>query len=130
MEKKKILVVDDEKKIRDLLQLRLSAAGYDVIEAKDGEEGVQQAKACLPDLILMDVMMPKMDGAEATRCLEEDPATKDIPLIFLTSIITKEEEENQDMGIQVAPGKHRFIAKPFEPQELLVEIENALEKKQ
>jgi CheY-like chemotaxis protein len=127
MDKKKILVVDDEKKIRELLDLRLSSAGYEVLQAKHGEEGVEQAKEHLPDLILMDVMMPRMDGGEAVKCLEEDPATKDIPVIFLTAIITKEEEDNQAFGIQLDTGKHRFIAKPFDPENLLNEIKKALD---
>ena len=122
MSRKKILVVDDEKKIRELLQLRLSSAGYQVIEAQNGEEGVEQAKEHLPDLILMDVMMPKMDGPEAVRCLEEDPATENIPVIFLTAIITKEEEGSQVYGVK----DHRFIAKPFDAQELLAEIKKVI----
>ena len=126
MEKKKILVVDDEKKLRELLYMRLSSAGYEVIQARNGEEGVEQAKKHLPDLILMDVMMPRMDGGEAVKCLEEDPATKDIPVIFLTAIITRE-EENQAFGIQLDATKHRFIAKPFDPQSLLVEIKKVLD---
>lgn len=127
MEKKKILVVDDETKIRELLDLRLSSAGYDVVQARHGEEGVRKAKEHLPDLILMDVMMPRMDGAEAVKCLQEDPATKDIPVIFLTAIITKEEEEDQAFGIQLDTGKHRFIAKPFDPQHLLAEIKKVFD---
>lgn len=127
MGQKKILIVDDERKIRDMLVEILSSAGYMAVFAEDGEEGVKQAKAHLPDLILMDVMMPKMAGGEAVRCLGEDPATKDIPVIFITSIITKEEEESQEFGIQLSMGKRRFIAKPFEPQKLLAEIKEALE---
>lgn len=123
MSGKKILVVDDEKKIRELLQLRLSSAGYQVIEAQHGEEGVEQAKKHLPDLILMDVMMPRMDGPEAVRRLEEDPKTEKIPIIFLTAIITKEEESSQVFGTK----DHRFIAKPFDPQELLSEIKKAID---
>ena len=126
MERKKILVVDDEKKLRELLDMRLSSAGYEVIQARHGEEGVEQAKEHLPDLILMDVMMPRMDGGEAVKCLEEDPSTKDIPVIFLTAIITKE-EENQAFGIQLDAAKYRVIAKPFDPQSLLVEIKKVLD---
>ena len=127
MERKKILVVDDEKKIRELLDMRLSSVGYEVIQARHGEEGVEKAKEHLPDLILMDVMMPRMDGGEAVKCLEGDPATRDIPVIFLTAIITKEEEGNQAFGIQLDTSKHRFIAKPFDPQSLLGEIKKVLE---
>ena len=125
---KTILVVDDEKKIRELLDLRLSSEGYQVFHARHGEEGVEQAKKHLPDLILMDVMMPRMDGPEAVRHLQEDPATRDIPVIFLTAIITKEEEESQASGIHPEAAKHRFIAKPFDAAGLLAEIKKALGK--
>lgn len=123
---KKILVVDDEKRIRELLDLRLSSEGYEVFLAQHGEEAVEQAKKHLPDLILMDVMMPRMDGPEAVKRLGEDPATKDIPVIFLTAIITKEEENSRLFGIQTDATKHRFIAKPFDAEDLLVEIQKAL----
>ena len=128
MESTTILVVDDEKKIRELLDLRLSAEGFQVIQAVDGEEGVAQARKHSPDLILMDVMMPKMDGAEAVNELRQDPATKDIPVIFLTSMITNEEETSQAFGIQLDVKQHRFIAKPFETPSLIAEIHKALNK--
>jgi two-component system alkaline phosphatase synthesis response regulator PhoP len=128
MESAKILVVDDEIKIRELLDLRLSAEGFEVLQAADGEEGVLQARKHLPDLILMDVMMPKMDGAEAVKELQEDPSTKDIPVIFLTSMITKEEETNQAFGIQLDAKRHKFIAKPCETPSLLAEIQKALNR--
>jgi CheY-like chemotaxis protein len=123
---KKILVVDDEKRIRELLDLRLASQGYEVLQASHGEEGVEQAKRHLPDLILMDVMMPRMDGPEAVRQLQGDPRTKHIPVIFLTAIITKEEEESQAFGISLDTRKHRFLAKPFDAQNLLAEIKKAL----
>lgn len=127
MENKKILIVDDEKKVRELLELRLSAAGYNVIQAQHGEEGVEKAKKDLPDLILMDVMMPRMDGPEAVRCLGEDSATKDIPVIFLTAIITKDEEEGNDpFGIHLDTKKHRLLAKPFDGPSLLIEIKKMI----
>ena len=126
MEGVTILVVDDEKKLRELLDMRLSAEGFAVIQAADGEEGVAAARKHSPDLILMDVMMPKMDGAEAVKELQQDPATKDIPVIFLTSMITKEEETDQAFGIQLDTKQHRFIAKPFETSSLIAEIHKAL----
>lgn len=126
MSGKKILVVDDESKIRELLEIRLSAEGYEVISAKDGEEAVMMAKKYLPNLILMDVMMPKMDGSEAVGELNGDSSTKNIPVIFLTSMITKEEETNQAFGINLDVKKHHFIAKPFDTQSLLMEIQKVL----
>jgi CheY-like chemotaxis protein len=128
MQGRVILVVDDEKRIRDMLDIRLCSAGYEVIQAKDGEEGVAQARKHRPDLILMDVMMPKMDGGEAVKYLESDSQTKDIPVIFLTAIVTKE-EENQAFGIQLDPKRHKFIAKPFEAEYLLEEIKKAIDER-
>jgi len=122
MEGKKVLVVDDEKKIRELLEMRLTSEGYEVILGKNGEEGVELAKKHLPDAIIMDVMMPRMDGAEAVRFIKENPATKHIPIMFLTSIITKEEEDSQPFGIQLDSSKHKFMAKPFDTPVLLEEI--------
>ena len=126
MADRKILIVDDEARIRELLHLRLSSQGYQVIEAANGEEGIEQAIEHTPDLILMDVMMPKMDGAEAARILQENPLTKNIPVIFLTAMITKEEETGQVSGSQANTGKHRFISKPFDTQNLLMEIQKAI----
>ena len=128
MEDTTILIVDDEKKIRELLDLRLTDEGFTVIQAADGEEGVLAARKHSPDLILMDVMMPKMDGAESANALQQDPATKDIPVIFLTSMITKEEETSQAFGIEIDTKKYKFIAKPFETPSLIAEIHKALNK--
>ncbi len=128
MGSKKILIVDDEKKIRELLELRLTDEGFEVLQAADGEEGVEQARKHSPDLILMDVMMPKMDGAEAVNVLQQDQKTKDIPVIFLTSMITKEEEASQAFGIEIDTKKHQFIAKPFDTPSLVAEIHKALNK--
>lgn len=126
MGEKTILVVDDEKKIRELLELRLTDEGFKVILATNGEEAVQEARKSNPDLILMDVMMPKMDGAEAAAILAEDLKTKNIPVLFLTSMITKEEETDQAFGIQLNAKAHKFIAKPFETQSLVTEIHKAI----
>ena len=128
MESKTILIVDDEKKIRELLELRLTDEGFEVLQAADGEEGVEQARKYSPDLILMDVMMPKMDGAEAVNVLQQDQKTKDIPVIFLTSMITKEEETSQAFGIEIDTKKHQYIAKPFDTPSLVAEIHKALNK--
>lgn|SRR3990167_4843045 len=119
---KKILVVDDEKKIRELLEIRLVSEGYEVILGQNGEEGVELAGKHLPDAIIMDVMMPRMDGADAVRLIQENPATKHIPVLFLTSIITPEEEKGQAFGIHLDAAKHKFMAKPFDTPVLLAEI--------
>ena len=81
----KILVTEDEKDIRELIAFTLRFAGFDVVLAKNGEEGVAKAKEELPDLILMDVRMPKMTGYEACQMLKDQNETKDIPLVFLSA---------------------------------------------
>lgn len=84
-EKKKILVVEDFPDARELVALCIRRLGYEAFEAADGIEGLQQATAVHPDLILMDLSMPRMDGLEATAHLKQDPATRDIPVIVLTA---------------------------------------------
>jgi len=111
---KVILVVEDDPKdlklIRDLLQL----SGYKTIEATDGEQGVELAKSKKPDLILMDIMMPKMDGLEATRILKADTTTGNIPILALTSYAMKGDKERI-----LEAGCEGYLAKPFDIQELL-----------
>ena len=129
MEGKTVLVVDDEKRIRELLEMRLVSEGYQVILGQNGEEGVEMAKKYIPDAIIMDVMMPRMDGAEAVRLIQEYPMTRNIPVLFLTSIITKEEENEQAFGIQLDVSKYKFMAKPFDTPALLGEIKNMISRR-
>jgi len=91
---KKILVVEDTEDNRQILRDLLSAAGYDMIEAHDGAEGVAKASEHRPDLILMDIQMPVMDGYEATRRIKADPALKSIPVIAVTSYALSGDEDN------------------------------------
>ena len=88
-----ILMVDDDAFMAGIYGTRLTNEGYAVISAYDGEQGVKVAKETLPDLILLDVLMPKLDGFEALKRLKEDPKTKDIPVIMLTSMGQKEDVE-------------------------------------
>ena len=128
MGEKTVLVVDDEKRIRELLELRLVSEGYQVILGQNGEEGVELARKYIPDAIIMDVMMPRMDGAEAVRLIQEYPTTRNIPVLFLTSIITKEEEDKQAFGIRLDTSKHKFMAKPFDTPALLEEVKKMTTK--
>ena len=111
---KVILIVEDEPKtlvlIRDLLQV----SGFKTIEATDGEKGVELAKTKKPDLILMDIMMPKMDGYTACREIKMDKATKAIPVVMLTSL---DYELNKELGRDM--GANGYMTKPFSRQELL-----------
>lgn len=120
--KRKILVVDDEPDVLKVLEKRLSEAGYSVVMVSESKEALTKAKEEMPDLILLDILMPGIDGAEIGRRLKDDPKTKNIPVVFLTCLFTKEDEAA--MGHAV--GGNIFIAKPYDPQGLLKEIEKHL----
>jgi len=111
---KVILIVEDEPKSLKLIRDLLQVSGYKTIEATDGEKGVELAKASKPDLILMDVQMPKMDGLETTRILKADATTSNIPVLALTSYAMKGDEERI-----LEAGCDGYLAKPFDIQELL-----------
>ena len=123
MGQKKILVVDDEIQLIELVQTRLEANGYEVITANDGEEGLEKAKSEEPDLILLDVMMPKMDGYKVCGLLKNDEQYRTIPVILFTG---KAQEDFEDVGKKA--GADAFITKPFEPPVLLAKIEELLKK--
>lgn len=115
---KKILAVDDEDDVLKMLVKRLTTAGYDVVTAQNGVDGIKLAKAEKPDLILMDINMPEMDGAQAGQILKNDMQTKNIPILYLTCLVTKSEAEKMQNMI----GGNYFIAKPYNPEELLQKI--------
>ncbi|MFT5206965.1 MAG: CheY-like chemotaxis protein [Candidatus Omnitrophota bacterium] len=114
---KKILVVDDEADIVILVKSRLESEGYKVLEAHNGEDAITIAQANKPDLIILDIMMPDMDGIEVSNILKEDANLKDIPIIFLTALKKKSDEGNSlsDKGNIV-------LGKPFEADSLLKSI--------
>lgn len=114
MDKKKILVVEDEKTISDILAFNLQREGYDTIAAYDGEEGLRCALEEAPDLILLDVMLPKMDGFEVCRQVREQ---KDTPIIMLTA---REEETDKVTGLEL--GADDYITKPFSMRELMARV--------
>ncbi len=119
----KILVAEDEKDIRELIAFTLRFADLEVVLATNGEESVQMARAEQPDLILMDVRMPKMTGYEACRRLKEIPETAEIPVVFLSA-------KGQDAEVQqgLDSGATEYILKPFAPDELIVQVRRILEK--
>jgi two-component system cell cycle response regulator DivK len=114
---KTILVVEDSEDNRRILRDLFSAAGYNVIEANDGAEGVSMATVHQPDLILMDIQMPVMDGYEATRRIKADPALKAIPVIAVTSYALAGDEQKAR-----AAGCDDYVTKPFSPRNMLVKI--------
>ena len=120
MAKGKILVVDDEIYIVHILDFSLGMEGYEVLTALDGEQALEKAHAEHPDLIVLDIMMPKLDGYETCKLLKADPATKDIPVILLSA---KGRNVDQKVGFEV--GADDYITKPFSPRKLVERI-NAL----
>ena len=118
MGKKKILIVDDDKDVLSVLEKRLTVEKYSVITANNGQDAIILAKAQRPDLIILDIIMPGIDGAEVAGKLREDPETKNIPVIFLTCMLTPEEEKQKRHHV----AGNIFIAKPYDIKELLSEI--------
>ena len=118
---KTILVVDDDTELVNLLSLRLAKAGYSVLGAFDGEEGLNIAREKKPDLIILDVMMPQMDGFHVCRLLKFDLKTDRIPIMMLTARTTPKDHA---LGINV--GANAYMTKPFETHEFLQNVENLL----
>jgi CheY-like chemotaxis protein len=121
MERKKILLVDDSSTVLLMERMILAKSQYDIVEARDGQEGVDKALAEQPDLILMDVVMPKMNGFEAVRRLREEDATRAIPVIMVT---TRGELESVESGY--AAGCSEYITKPIDGLELLTKVRSCL----
>lgn len=117
----KILIVDDDARNVKLLEAMLLADGYAPISASSGEEALQMAAAELPDLILMDIMMPGMNGFETTEKLKFNPATRDVPVIVVTSL---DDRESRLYAMQA--GADEFLSKPVDRSELSVRVKNAL----
>jgi CheY-like chemotaxis protein len=120
-EKIKILVAEDEKDIRELVSITMRLAGYEVWTANDGQEALTLAREVLPDLILMDVRMPKMTGYQACLAMKEIEELKDIPVVFLSA---KGQETEIQQGL--AAGAVAYVLKPFAPTELTTRIEELL----
>jgi DNA-binding response OmpR family regulator len=117
-----VLVADDEEDIRSLVAFRLKRAGYEVITAADGEEALLLATTRLPDLVVLDMMMPKATGLEVTRSMREHEATKDIPIILLTA---RAQEGDVTRGFEA--GADDYVKKPFSPQDLQARVQALLE---
>ena len=119
--KGKILVVDDENYILHILDFSLGAEGYEVITAEDGEEAVRKAKEHKPDLVVLDVMMPKMSGFEVCRKLKGESATAEIPVMMVTAL-----NELGDIERGVEAGTDEFLSKPVNKLELLTRVKSLL----
>lgn len=119
----KILIAEDERDIRDLITYTLNFAGYEVVSAGDGEEAVQLALQEMPDLVLLDVRMPRMTGYEACKAIKADEKTKGIPVVFLSA---KGQEAEVQAGIQA--GAVEYMVKPFSPDQLTARVQVVLAK--
>ena len=118
-----VLVADDEEDIRALVAFRLKRAGYEVITAADGEEALLLATTRLPDLVVLDMMMPKATGLEVTRSLREQDSTKHIPVILLTA-----RAQEADVASGFEAGADDYVKKPFSPMDLQLRVQALLER--
>jgi two-component system, OmpR family, phosphate regulon response regulator PhoB len=123
MTAKQILIVEDEKPIRDMIAFGLRRAGFEVSEAEDCRAARVRVADQLPDLVLVDWMLPDMSGLELTRLLKRDAATREVPVIMLTA---RAEEEDKIRGLE--GGADDYITKPFSPRELLARIKAVLRR--
>lgn len=121
--KPRILVVDDEPEAVELVEFNLKQAGFDVISAGDGVEALKKARSVLPELIILDVMLPEVDGMEICKMLRRDKTTARIPLIMLTA---KAAEIDRVLGLEL--GADDYITKPFSPRELVLRVKKLLQR--
>jgi len=124
MDGKRILLVEDEAQLVEMVKMRLEASGYEVISARDGQEALDKARKDNPNLIILDLMLPKIDGYKVCRMLKFDEKYKSIPIIMFSA---RAQEQDRQMGMQV--GADAYISKPFEPKALIEKIEELLGKK-
>ena len=117
----KILIAEDEKDIRELLAFTLRYAGYEVIVTQDGQEAYDMIQQNVPDLVLLDIRMPRMTGYEVCRRIKADEKTSNIPVVFLSA-------KGQDAEVQegIDAGATEYLLKPFAPSELLVRVKDIL----
>jgi DNA-binding response OmpR family regulator len=123
MAKAKMLVVDDEPDTIELISFNLQNAGYEVITAADGAEALRKARRHAPDAIVLDLMLPELDGLEVCKVLRRDPATEKIPILMLTA---KAAETDRIVGLEL--GASDYLTKPFSPRELVLRVRNILKR--
>lgn len=123
MAKSKVLVIEDEPDIVEVIQYNLEREGHKVIACRDGEQGLSRIRTDNPDLVILDLMLPGMDGTEVCRQVKADPVTRGIPIIMLTA---KTEESDVVLGLGL--GAEDYIAKPFSPRELVARVQVVLRR--
>ncbi len=116
-----VLIVDDDAVIQRLLRLNFEIRGYKVLIAGDGLEALTKVREERPDVVVLDIMMPKMDGIEVTRALKGDPSTESIPIVLLSAKLTDENPEEVR-----SYGADAYMAKPFDPMDLLEQVRGLL----
>ncbi len=117
----KVLVADDEKDIRRLISFTLERSGFEVVEAIDGKQALETALQIKPDIILLDVMMPQMDGYEVCRRLRAEPDMTSTPVLFLSA-----KGQNHEIGEGLSAGATDYIVKPFFPRDLIAKVKEIL----
>ncbi|MFQ6038842.1 MAG: two-component system response regulator [Candidatus Aminicenantales bacterium] len=118
---KKILVVDDDQVTLEALNRVLATAGYAVLTASRGEDALRLAREENPDVVILDILMPDMDGGDVASALRSEPILETVPIIFLSSLITKKEEQSSDRKDSIS-----FVSKPYDRKDLLKRIEDLL----
>lgn len=124
MSKSRILIIEDDRSLAEVLSYNLQQAGFDVVVARDGQSGVRQAQLKLPDLVILDLMLPVIDGLEVCRQLRSDPSTRDTLIVMLTA---KSEETDQVVGLQM--GADDYVTKPFSVKVLLQRVKALLRRR-
>jgi len=122
--KPKILVVDDEPDAVELIEFNLKGAGFDVLTAADGEEALRLARGHVPDLVLLDLMLPEVDGLEVCKILRRDSTTASLPIVMVTA---KAGELDRVLGLEL--GADDYVTKPFSPRELVLRVKNLLRRR-
>jgi two-component system alkaline phosphatase synthesis response regulator PhoP len=123
MGSKKVLIVDDEKELLGLVSLHMRMAGFEVLQAADGEAAIKICEESKPDLVILDLMLPELDGWEVCRILRENPATQTIPVMILTA---RAEVDDRLRGFDM--GADDYVTKPFSPRELVARVKRILER--
>jgi DNA-binding response OmpR family regulator len=123
--KQKILVVDDEPDAVELIEFNLKAAGFEVVRAADGEEALKKARSVMPQLIILDLMLPEVDGLEVCKIVRRDQQTSSIPIIMLTA---RAAEIDRVLGLEL--GADDYVTKPFSPRELVLRVKKLLHRRQ
>jgi len=119
----RVLVVEDEPDIRDLLVFHLERDGFQVTKCKSGPEALRLVRAAQPDLVLLDLMLPDMDGLDVCRRLRQDPTTQSVPIVMLTA---RDDEVDRVLGLEL--GADDYVVKPFSPRELVARIRAVLRR--